>query len=91
MESHAPKPQPARSFRISLTLAERGTRLDQALLEALRNQNENRYLKAITRSEFKELFNKRRIQIKGQNAKPSSSLASGVTTVDILGYEQKTD
>ena len=74
------------AFRIVLTLATRLPRLDQVLLEQIRLQDRSPALKAISRREFKELFKSKRIQIKGQNAKPSSALAAGTTNVDILGF-----
>lgn len=83
-------PQPPRSFRIILTLTSRCPRIDQVLLEALRKQKENFTLRNISRSEFKELFSKKRIRIKGQPARPSSALAEGSTVVDILGFDQTT-
>lgn len=86
MSTPIPK-QPENSFRIILTASIKGLRLDALLLEALRNQDENKDLKIISRSAFKNLFQEKRILIKGQNAKPSSSIAVGTTYVDILGYE----
>ncbi|MGK5088395.1 hypothetical protein WDW86_12620 [Bdellovibrionota bacterium FG-2] len=80
-------PQPKNAFRIDLTFTSARPRLDQALLEALRKQDRNLDLRSISRSAFKELFKQRRIKIKGQNALPASGLASGTTTVDILGFE----
>ncbi|MCE3012547.1 MAG: hypothetical protein LW878_05715 [Proteobacteria bacterium] len=74
------------SFRLTLTLEYAETRMDNVLLAALRNQNENTKLKEISRSALKELFNQKKILIKGQRAKSSSALAKGVTYVDILGF-----
>lgn len=82
-------PQPANSFRIVLELSRSEKRLDSILLQAIKQQNENLTLREISRTEFKELFNTSRIQIKGQNARPSSALAKGITYVDILGFKQK--
>lgn len=79
-------PQPAKSHRIVLNLNYRESRMDNVLLEALRNQTENMSLKNISRGALKELFNESKIQIKGQRAKSSSALAKGVTYVDILGF-----
>ena len=73
-------------FSVTLTLTSRAPRLDQVLIEELRKQNRNLALRNITRSEFKELFKTKRVQIKGQNATPTSALAQGNTQVDILGY-----
>ncbi len=74
------------SFRLTLTLEYAETRMDNVLLAALRAQNENTKLKEISRSALKELFNQKKILIKGQRAKSSSALAKGVTYVDILGF-----
>ena len=79
--------QPQNSFRVTLQVASSGTRLDGILMEALRAQDQNAELKAISRANFKKLFASKRIMIKGQNARPASELASGITYVDILGYE----
>lgn len=82
-------PQPANSFRIVLELNRAEKRLDNVLLLAIRSQNENLDLREVTRTTFKELFNSGKIQIKGQNARPSSAVAKGTTYVDILGYKHK--
>ncbi len=79
-------PQPENSFRIALTLEYPESRMDNILLDALREQDENPKLKNISRSGLKELFNQKKIMIKGQRAKSNSALAKGVTYVDILGY-----
>lgn len=78
--------QPANSFRIALNLEEPEARMDNVLLNALREQDENEKLKNISRGALKELFNKKQIMIKGQRAKSNSSLAKGITYVDILGF-----
>lgn len=78
--------QPANSFRVTLDLLSPKPRIDQVLLETLRQQDRNAQLRAISRTEFKALFKNKRIQIKGQSATPSSSLASGITHIDILGF-----
>lgn len=83
-DSTIPAPIP-HSFRITLNLEYSETRMDNVLLAALRVQNENMKLKEISRSALKELFNEKKILIKGQRAKSSSALAKGVTYVDILG------
>ncbi len=75
-------------FRVTLQLSTRKPRIDQVLLEELRIQNRNLALRNISRSEFKELFKRKKIRIKGQSAVPSSSLASGTTHVDIFGFEE---
>lgn len=79
-------PQPANSFRIEITLDQAVDRMDNVLLDALREQDENDALKAISRTMLKNLFAEKRILIKGQRAKSSSSLAKGTTYVDILGF-----
>ncbi len=82
-------PLPANSFRIVLDLNRPENRLDNILLQAIKQQNENLTLREISRTAFKELFNTGKIQIKGQNARPSSGIAKGITYVDILGFKQK--
>ncbi|MDZ4084671.1 MAG: hypothetical protein U1E10_17145 [Bdellovibrionales bacterium] len=77
-------PRPPKSTRIVLELGRSEKRLDNVLLAALREQNENPMLKLISRVDFKELFNSGKVLIKGQRAKPSSGLAAGTTYVDIL-------
>lgn len=79
-------PVPANSIRITLTLEHPEERMDNVLLQALREQDENEELKNISRGALKELFNEKKISIKGQRAKSNSSLARGVTHVDILGF-----
>ena len=79
-------PQPENSFRIALELEYPESRMDSVLLTALREQNENEKLKNISRGALKDLFNEKRIMIKGQRAKSNSSLAKGITYVDILGF-----
>jgi hypothetical protein len=79
-------PKPKNSFRIVLELESRQKRADTVLLQALRDQDENMALKHISRTAFKELFDNKKIQIKGQNVRPSSALAAGTTYVDILGF-----
>lgn len=88
MEDNIP-PKPANSFRITLDLLRPAGRLDAVLLQAIKGQNENLTLREISRTAFKELFNSGKIQIKGQNARPSSGLAKGITYIDILGFKQK--
>jgi hypothetical protein len=77
-------PRPPKSTRIVLELVRSEKRLDNVLLAALREQNENPMLKLISRVDFKELFNSGKVTIKGQRARPSSGLAAGTTYVDIL-------
>jgi 23S rRNA-/tRNA-specific pseudouridylate synthase len=79
--------RPKNSFRVILDLNSSGQRLDALLLKSLREQNQNIDLKNISRSVYKELFSSGKIMIKGQRAKPSSTLAKGETFVDILGYK----
>lgn len=78
--------QPANSYRIKLELEWPESRMDNVLLNALREQNDNMTLKHISRGALKELFTNKKILIKGQRAKSNSSLAKGVTYVDILGF-----
>ena len=77
-------PRPPKSTRIILELDRSESRLDTVLLTAIRAQSENVTLKAISRVAYKELFNNGKIMIKGQRARPSSSLVAGTTYVDIL-------
>ncbi len=86
MAEYAIPEKPAHAFRIVLDLKTKQKRLDQVLLTALREQKENPRLRNITRTEFKALFTKRKIRIKGQVATPSSAVAAGVTYVDIYGF-----
>ena len=86
MTEHIPQ-RPPNSFRITLQLNKSEHRLDVILLNAIKNQNANLTLREISRSTFKDLFKNGKIQIKGQNAKPSSSIAAGITYIDILGYK----
>jgi 23S rRNA-/tRNA-specific pseudouridylate synthase len=79
--------QPPNSFRVILVLNTSGQRLDSVLLTSLREQKQSLDLKNISRSVYKELFSTGKILIKGQRAKPSSTLAKGQTFVDILGYK----
>lgn len=79
--------RPDNSFRIILNLDYPESRMDNTLLNALRNQSENLTLKNISRGALKELFSNKKILIKGQRAKSNSSLAKGVTYVDILGFK----
>ena len=77
-------PIPANSFRVTLTQASRGARLDGELMRALREQKDHLDLRNLSREKFKKLFQNKRILIKGQPARPASELAAGVTYVDIL-------
>lgn len=83
--NHIPA-RPAKSARIILTLTHPENRMDNVLLQACREQEENANLKIVSRGAMKVLFNEGKIMIKGQRAKSSSSLAKGVTYVDILGF-----
>lgn len=76
--------QPANSFRVTITLDYGADRLDGILLDALKRQTESEKYKNISRSALKTLFIDGKVTIKGQRAKPSSSLAKGVTYIDIL-------
>ena len=79
-------PRPAKSFRVTLNIGYRADRMDNVLLEALHAQEENLSLKIISRGALKDLFTNGRVEIKGQRAKSNSSIAKGITYVDILGY-----
>jgi hypothetical protein len=83
--------KPANSFRIALHLAYPESRMDNVLLNALREQDENMSLKHISRGALKVLFTEKKIMIKGQRAKSNSSLAKGTTYVDILGFKQESN
>ena len=83
MEDRVP-PLMKNAFRIVLELVRAEKRLDNVLLLALREQDEDINLKHISRTDFKELFTNKKIFIKGQNARPSSSVAKGTTYVDIV-------
>ena len=85
ISNHAPA-KPANSARIVLTLDYPESRMDNILLKACREQEENANLKIISRGALKALFTAGKIMIKGQRAKSSSSLAKGITYVDIIGY-----
>ncbi len=78
--------RPPDSFRVTLTLEWPESRMDNVLLNALREQDENMTLKNISRGALKQLFTDKKIMIKGQRAKSNSSLAKGITHVDILGF-----
>jgi len=77
-------PIPPKSFRITIEVNRSNERLDAILLAALRSQKENLNLQQLSRTKFKELFNEGKIQIKGQRARPSSSINRGITYIDIL-------
>lgn len=79
-------PQPVKSFRITLELERSEKRLDSSLLAAIKQQTAHPTLSGLSRTKFKELFSSGKILIKGQRAKPTSSLAKGTTYVDILGF-----
>lgn len=72
------------AVRLKLVMNSRQPRLDVHLLEALRALEDNDSLKRISRTQFKKLFDEKKILIKGQPAKPSSSLNTGATFVDVI-------
>lgn len=74
------------AYRLTLNLTSPRPRIDQVLREELKKQKENLQLANLSRLGLKELFKKKRIRIKGQAAVPSSSLAKGITYVDIIGF-----
>ncbi len=82
MDSKIPV-QPKNSFRVTLNLEAPEKRLDSILLDALRNL-EDEEMQATSRTKLKEWFQAGKIMIKGQRARPSSSIAKGVTYVDII-------
>ena len=83
--------RPKNSFRLTISLTSSKPRMDQVVLEELRKQNRNLALKNVSRIGFKELFKKKKIRIKGQRAIPSSSLACGITYVDIIGFVEDSE
>jgi hypothetical protein len=83
MQDHIPV-QPKNSFRVVLEVFKAEKRLDNILLQFLRDQDENIDLKNISRTEFKDLFKDGKVMIKGQKARTSSAVAKGITYVDIL-------
>jgi hypothetical protein len=82
-DQNMPPPVPG-AYRVKLVMNSRQPRLDVHLLEAIRGQDENPELKRISRTQFKRLFDEKKILIKGQPAKPSSSLNTGTTWVDVV-------
>ncbi|RLA66967.1 MAG: hypothetical protein DRQ88_04850 [Epsilonproteobacteria bacterium] len=76
--------QPENSFRITLELETPAVRLDNALFDALKKQNENESLSRISKGNLKKLFTEKKVLIKGQIAKAKSSINSGITYIDIL-------
>ncbi|HXH74298.1 MAG TPA: hypothetical protein VNJ08_04990 [Bacteriovoracaceae bacterium] len=84
MTTNEPTILPTGAFRIAITLDHQESRMDNVLLNSLREQEENMELKMVSRSALKEMFNNKKIMIKGQRAKSSSALAKGTTYVDIL-------
>jgi ribosomal 50S subunit-recycling heat shock protein len=87
MQNNIP-PQPADSVRITLDLEVAEPRLDNALLKVIKH-NKDKVYGEISRTALKKLFSDGKIQIKGQRAKPASSIAVGITYVDILGLKSK--
>jgi hypothetical protein len=83
MQTKIPE-QPKNSFRVTLDLDAPEKRLDSVLLDALRNQEEDEEMQATSRTKLKEWFQQGKVMIKGQKARPSSSLAKGITYVDLL-------
>jgi|GEM_PF-901652 len=82
-DPHEPAPV-AGAFRVALKINSRQKRMDVHLLEALRGQEDWEALKRISRTQFKKLFDEKKILIKGQPAKPNSALNSGTTYVDLI-------
>lgn len=82
MEHNIPN-VPNNATRIVIELTWPESRLDNVLLEKIRNE-EDAKLRSISRGTLKKMFHEGKVQIKGQNAKPSSSLAKGTTYVDLF-------
>lgn len=76
--------QPENSFRLAIKLEASEPRLDVALLFALQEQKVDDDMKKMTKTHLKKLFAEKKILIKGQSAKPKSSINKGLTYVDIL-------
>ncbi len=74
---------PKKAQRVTIELDWPENRLDNILLEKMR-MDENVKLNTISRGGLKKLFLAGKVQIKGQNAKPSSALAKGTTYIDLL-------
>jgi hypothetical protein len=85
MENNIPA-RPKNSARVTIELNHPESRLDNVLLEAIRNQSDDSSLKNVSRAALKKLFNEGKVQIKGQRARTSSAIARGTTYVDILGF-----
>ncbi len=83
MTNTTPAVQP-KAFRVAITLEQAESRMDNVLLHALREQEDNMDMKLMSRAGLKVLFNNKKVLIKGQRAKSSSALAKGTTYVDIL-------
>ncbi len=84
MENNIPELR-KNAVRVTIELTWPEKRLDNVLLDNIRNQTDNLTLKNISRSSLKQMFADGKIQIKGQKARPSSSLAKGTTYIDIFG------
>ncbi|MCO4755293.1 MAG: hypothetical protein KC478_12480 [Bacteriovoracaceae bacterium] len=76
--------QPENSFRVTVELEAPQPRLDVVLMNALKEQDENEALQLISKAHLKRLFTEKKVLIKGQNAKPKSTINSGTTYIDIL-------
>ncbi len=76
--------QPKNSFRIGLELNTSEERLDLVLMDALKEQSENKELSLITKTQLKKLFSEKKVLIKGQSARAKSAISSGITYIDIL-------
>jgi len=75
---------PENSFRVTLELEAPAARLDYALFDALKKQDENESLGRISKGNLKKLFTEKKVLIKGQTAKAKSAINSGTTYIDIL-------
>ncbi len=77
--------KPPNSTRITLDLPVAEPRLDAALLKFIKHSKDLK-IGELSRAALKKLFTDGKIQIKGQRARPASSIAAGITYVDILDY-----
>ena len=82
MENNIPV-LPKNAVRVTIELNWPESRLDNVLLEKIRT-DDNLNVKGISRGALKKMFSDGKVQIKGQNAKPSSALAKGTTYIDLL-------
>ena len=82
MENNVPV-LPKNAIRVTIDLSWPENRLDNVLLDKIRNEEDVK-LRTISRGTLKKMFQEGKVQIKGQNARPSSSLAKGTTYIDLF-------